>query len=415
MKVLFVQHANAIGGSAVSLQYLIRGVTFALPHIEPHVMLAGDANAALEVLYRPLVSGMHTLPPHSAVDASIHAQSWIDRSGAIIGRSMAPLRRRGLRMGLGVLIARERFDLVHLNGSVLGPLAEALLELKLPFIWHVREPASDKQSYVAPWVRGLMRRAPALIFLSPSDRESWVGAKPAGETTVIPNAVDFDRFQLQPDVRHAVRNRHGIPQDAPVVLYVGGAVNIKGVRQMIQSIDITRRTVPEARLLMPGTAYTARGDRLAVVLRWCLRKVARPTLGDSVRQMLQERAQSCIAVPATHNVQEYYAAADVVAFPSLVPHFARPVIEALASRRAVVASDLDGVRELLPDVPRIGSLVPPGDVGQLASALVGQLRQRHDIAEHLAAAREEARERFGVERQGSLVADVYSRVLSGRQ
>jgi glycosyltransferase involved in cell wall biosynthesis len=62
------------------------------------------------------------------------------------------------------------------------------------------------------------------------------------------------------------------------------------------------------------------------------------------------------------------AASDVLAFPSTVPHFARPIIEAGAMARPVVASRLGGPLELVEDGVT-GLLVPPGDPAALATAI----------------------------------------------
>lgn len=412
MKVLFVQHADGIGGSAISLRYLIAGVRAAVPALEPHVMISRNAGPALTSLYEPLAVKFHSLPSHSTVDASVSAQGVRDRLDATMRRVAAPLGKHRITERMEALIAGEGIDLVHLNSSVLAPIAQVLIDLHIPFIWHVREPVSNRRSGAVAWVRRLMQEAPALIFLSASDCRSWLGeAATIGQVTIVPNAVDFQRFRPDGRARRAVRERLSIAEDAPVVLYVGGAVKIKGVSEIVRAIDIVSESVPDVRLLMPGTAYTAGGGTLARVARWGLRKVSRPTLGDAVRAMLERRPETCVALTASTNVEEYYAAADVVAFPSLVPHFARPVIEALASMRAVVASDLDGVRELLPQAPGVGTLVPPGDPPRLADALIEHLLQRREVLDQLTSARREAQQRFSLDRHGSIVADLYLRVL----
>ena len=66
------------------------------------------------------------------------------------------------------------------------------------------------------------------------------------------------------------------------------------------------------------------------------------------------------------------AATDIIVFPSTVPHFARPVIEASAMAKPVIASDIGGPRELVvPD--ETGLLIPPDNPEQLATAIVSLL------------------------------------------
>jgi glycosyltransferase involved in cell wall biosynthesis len=77
-------------------------------------------------------------------------------------------------------------------------------------------------------------------------------------------------------------------------------------------------------------------------------------------------------LPFRADPERLMAAADVVVFPSTVPHSALPVIEAGAMAKPVVASRLGGVEELVEDGVT-GILVPPGDPAALADALARML------------------------------------------
>ena len=88
-----------------------------------------------------------------------------------------------------------------------------------------------------------------------------------------------------------------------------------------------------------------------------------------------------LAGPATHaRLPREYAAAHTVVVPSIEDHrgdrdgLPNVVLEALASGRAVVASDVGAVRSAVRD-GRTGLLVPPGDPRALAEALRALARQ----------------------------------------
>jgi glycosyltransferase involved in cell wall biosynthesis len=71
-------------------------------------------------------------------------------------------------------------------------------------------------------------------------------------------------------------------------------------------------------------------------------------------------------------VPQIIAATDIIVFPSTVPHFARPIIEASAMAKPVVASDIGGPRELVvPD--ETGLLIPPESPEKLAEAIISLL------------------------------------------
>jgi glycosyltransferase involved in cell wall biosynthesis len=97
------------------------------------------------------------------------------------------------------------------------------------------------------------------------------------------------------------------------------------------------------------------------------------------------------------------ARARLLVFPSRYEGFGLPPLEALAAGTAVVASDIDAVREVLGGH---GRLTPPGDATALAGAIDDELRATRAPAE-IAAAREHAAT-FTWRRCADLTASAYS-------
>src|ERR1051326_8199852 len=101
--------------------------------------------------------------------------------------------------------------------------------------------------------------------------------------------------------------------------------------------------------------------------------------------------------------------ADVVVFASLEPEgFGRPIIEAMALARPVVATDVGPSRDLL---GLAGRLVPT-DAGALATQIGDLLRSPETRARLGAAGRARVEERFTLERQVAEMAAVYRKALS---
>jgi len=72
------------------------------------------------------------------------------------------------------------------------------------------------------------------------------------------------------------------------------------------------------------------------------------------------------------DVTPWLHAADVVVAPSRWEGMALGVLEAMATARSVVATDVDGMREAVGD-DGAGALVPPEDAGALAGAVAVRL------------------------------------------
>jgi glycosyltransferase involved in cell wall biosynthesis len=166
---------------------------------------------------------------------------------------------------------------------------------------------------------------------------------------VAPQAVEADLFGRRVDEgeRATWRDAAGVPQDAPMVLYVGRLVKEKGVGPLLEA-----------------WRAVARGREVL-----CLAGEG-PLRGlDAGPQVVYAGHVERVALPAA------YAAADAVVVPSLDTRaFREPwglvCNEAMHQGRAVVASTAVGaVAGGLVRDGETGLVVPPGDWVQLAAAI----------------------------------------------
>jgi glycosyltransferase involved in cell wall biosynthesis len=112
------------------------------------------------------------------------------------------------------------------------------------------------------------------------------------------------------------------------------------------------------------------------------------------------------------DVARVLAAADVLAFPSLEPEgFGRPIIEAMALARPVVATDVGPSAELLG--ADAGRLVPANAAG-LASALTELLDAPEERSRLGRAGRARVEACFTLERQVVEMSAVYRKAAQGR-
>ncbi len=159
----------------------------------------------------------------------------------------------------------------------------------------------------------------------------------------IPNPVDTDRFH--PNVPAGdIRVRHGIPGDEPLVLFVGRMVPHKGSEYLLRAM----RDLP-AHLLMVGT-----GPREPL-----LRKMATlPALEGRVHFAGRVSSQ---------DLPRYYAASDLLVLPSTsrLEAFGIAALEAMASGKPVIVSDVPGVREVIEE-GREGLRIDPIDASDIA-------------------------------------------------
>lgn len=112
-------------------------------------------------------------------------------------------------------------------------------------------------------------------------------------------------------------------------------------------------------------------------------------------------------------VGEYYRQAAVFCMPSLVEPSAVALVEAAAYGLPVVSTDVGGTADRVID-GETGYLVPPGDVEQLATALIRLLDDPQKRAQFGRAGQRLAQERFTWERVGNLLKQHIDTVLQAQ-
>ena len=309
------------------------------------------------------------------------------------------------------LIREMRPDIVHLNTSVLLPVAVGVKQTSTPLVWHVRESAGPNPA-IRGWHVGRIRSLSDFIIAnSHYVARDYLGSTPVA---VIHNALDRDRFTPSgEETQTRIRVELDIPKEFPVIGIIGGVQATKGHYFLVEAANSVVRDVPNARFLVVaggvGGGYTSsikgRIKRLLGVPLDNLRRMQRLLR----RAGLQEHF---VFSGFRMDIPEMLSAMDVLVFPSLVPEgFGRPLIEAMAMRRPVVATDIGPTREIVGDGAAV--LVRPGDAAGLASALVSILKDR-ELAERLAnTGRHRFLEHFEMDAMIAKVEDVYEQLLEG--
>ena len=405
-RILFLQHAGALGGSCVSLQVLLQNLDRS--RFEPVVALLRESEEVLayhraagcEIVPWP---GIETFEHTTAEWAALgHPWGWPGAARSAWGWNRS--RRRTVE-----LLERVRPALVHLNSAVLSPSAAALRDSRLPFVWHVRESPPPGGAAWTRWLGRALARWPSVaIFMTPLSRRMW---NTGGEGEIVPESVDLSRFSPNHG-REGARDRLGIPAEARVVLYVGGLPEIKGIRPLLGALAALRRRDPGIVCLMPG-AEPSLPSPLARTVRTALTAFGMHSPGEQLERALASLGDACRVSRFSEGVADMLAASDVLAFPAVRDHFARPVMEAFAAGRPVVASRLPLLQEMVSD-GETGSLVNPGDPAALAAEL-GRLLADSDLRRRMGAAgRVVAEALHDARRNTDATMKIYDRILAGR-
>lgn len=339
-----------------------------------------------------VTSPRHPSGEDEAVEGVQHYRCKPERaSRAVWRRDWGRVRALAARIE-EVVEARDDVRILHAHSPVLCGLAalRAGRRLGLPVFYEVRglweEAIARGWSHPGGWLRYWAARAAEkrvcnqanrAIALCEGLRQEFIARGVSeGHIEVITNGVDPQAFSPR-EVEPGWRAKRGLAE-GPLVLYLGAMREYEGMELLLDAFPAVRERHVGAQLVLVGQGEA----RKQVTLRAGI-------AGDSVA--LQPE------VPHAE-VADYYAAADVVVYPRLSTRATERVtplkpLEAMAMGKAIVASDVGGLRELLTD-GETARLFEAGSAAALAEACIelladGPARQRLGTR-----AREVAVERF---------------------
>lgn len=288
------------------------------------------------------------------------------------------------------LMARERFDLVHVH-EPLAPL------LPLMFLHHSNavnvgtfHAFSDGQQLYR-WSRYALRtwhqRLHGRIAVSEAARTFVAPHFPQRQYRVIPNGIDFQRFA-------AANPLPELQDDRKNILFVGRKDERKGLRYLLEAFAILLEIRRDLRLVVVGPGEP---DRTC------------ESLIDTINGV--DRGMVRITGPVSdEDLPRHYASADVFCSPATGGEsFGIVLLEAMAAGAPVVASNISGYRDVVAH-ERNGMLVSPRDPSAIAAAIVNVI-DNPELAGRLSNAGKQVAQDHRWQRVASEVEDYYQHCM----
>lgn len=307
---------------------------------------------------------------------------------------------RGLVGAITDNLRRDPPDVLHTHGGVAGLYGRlAARRAKVRAVVHTihgihylhyRHPAL--RAVYAALERYCSRFTNTLVLVSESD---LVAAKkrrlaPESKLKLILNGVDVSRFGTEEFRAKAGESWSRLNLRPPVVGTVARLHRQKGVIYFLRAAVALRDSHPEAHMVVVG------GGGLEAALR----AEAKKNGLDRRLAILGERLDA----------RELLSLFDVFVLPSLWEGLPLVLIEAAALGKPIVATDIDGNRDIIAD-GETGLLVPSGDPEAIASA-IGRLLDDPALSVRLAGrARTEIPPRFGLDRMVRAYEEIYLAAL----
>jgi len=283
----------------------------------------------------------------------------------------------GLERRLAEVIPEVKPDLLHAHSPALNGLAalRTAATFRLPLVYEVRafweDAATDHGTSREGGLRYrltraletyVLKRASAVTTICEGLRGDIVARGISGrKVTVIPNAVDLERFTIggQPDPTR--KQQLGI-EGKTVLGFIGSFYAYEGLSLLLQAMPGILQHAPETCLLLVG------GGPEEARLK---------ALADAAG--LQKSVLFTGRVPHDE-VQDYYNLVDIFVYPRLsmrLTDLVTPLkpLEAMAQGRLVLASDVGGHRELIHD-GETGHLFNANSIDDLQNKVLQLLNTR---------------------------------------
>lgn len=232
------------------------------------------------------------------------------------------------------------------------------------------------------------RQVDCFIAASDAIRQMLVAdGVPAAQVVTVHEGIDVEHVAAAPPVN--VHEAFWLPHHAPVVGNVAALVPHKGQRYLIDAAHMVVREIPDARFVILGEGE----------LREHLEK-----------QVRDHHLEKHVLLPGFRtDVLGCIKGFDLFVMSSVTEGLGTSLLDAMACRRAIVATRAGGIPEIVED-GATGLLVPPRDAASLARAIVRMLKDAAMRATMGDAGFARVRERFTVEQMVARTAALYGRV-----
>ncbi len=337
--------------------------------------------------------------PETSFEKTLHRLPFL-REQVMMRRTQKMIERLAEENGVRIIHAH--------SPSLCGlPALQAGRRLKIPVVYEVRafweDAAVDRNRFreqsvkyriSAKMEQKLFDGADTVVCICEGLRREIAGRSPEQTIRVVQNGVDTGYFI--PKDRSPVLVEKYRTRGKTVIGFIGSFFTFEGLADLIKCMPLVKKEIDDVMLLIVGTGVEDHR----------LRTLAAETglAGETV--LFTGR------VPH-ETVQDYYSVMDILVYPRIskrITELVTPLkpLEAMAMEKAVVVSDVGGLKELVTD-RRNGFVFKAGDVNDLAGTLIDLARRPEKRIETGRQARKDMIEH----RDWSVISREYKAIYSG--
>ncbi len=315
-------------------------------------------------------------------------------------REIHPLKDIKALIKLAIFLKKEKFDIVHCHtskGGFIGRLAAKLAGAKII----IYSPHGDIfEGYFCKLATDFFillekfaaRFTDKIINLTKIEIERFLehGIGTRHQLKQIYNGINIKYYERAMTSNLKKRDEFGLGKDDFVCATVGRLVPVKGHTYLIKAVQKVVKVIPEAKFLFVGDGEI------------------KSKLSEEIKSLdLQE---NIFMLGSRNDIATILSCINVFLLPSLNEGFGMVLIEAMAARKPVIATNVGGILEVVKD-GKTGILVPPKDPEAFSSAII-KLYNNPELSRRMGqAGYSRARNLFDIKTTVREFEDLYNKLI----
>ncbi len=282
-------------------------------------------------------------------------------------------------------IKQKQIDLIHTDSTTETFYAGiAARMMRIPLVWHIR--VSEREWFLDR-ILSLLSTRLILVANAISPRFTWI--RDRHKTVVVHNGIDLEAFDNFPTTS-SIRAEFNISKDTVLLACIGRIEKRKGQEYLVSAM----RYIDNVKLLLVG-----RGEEKYI---------------NEIKMLCNELGiyDRVFFAESRDNIPSVLKGIDILVVSSISGEgFPRVLLEAMAARRPVIATDDAGNPEAVED-GLTGYIVPTANISALAEKikeLVADKKKRTAMGQ---AGRKRLEKLFTIQQHVSRVQTLYHRILS---
>jgi glycosyltransferase involved in cell wall biosynthesis len=306
-----------------------------------------------------------------------------------MSRSASPIKQTRALMALIKILRKERPDVLHCHtpiagflGRVAGAISGVPVRIYTVHGYHFHEYSKAHHAFFYKTIERVGSRfGHNLLFVSEEDLKTArkMRLRPEDELHWVGNGINIEACQSGPEKTAALREELGIASDSVVIGFVGRMVAEKGLAELATAFRNLLVSAKNITLLCVGGKLSS--DDTTVV------EALQDLLNDS------ELSKNVVCTGLVADARQYLEVMDIFVLPSYREGLPVALMEAMAARRACLATRIRGCRELIVSEAN-GLLVPIRDADALQDALLVMLESEAKREKYGEAAFETIKRRY---------------------